>query len=184
MSSVCRTSSKDAPDRLTVQMASYARYHQHPINRILHVLTVPLLLWSFLVLCTYSSEMPTSVWSANPSLFVIAVYTLYYASFGILSCFSWLLGFGWPLWMMANFYRLSVPRAWPWALAVHLLAGFLQWHFGHGIYEKRKPVGFDAIFQQVLIAPLSVWYEILFAFGCCLHLKHQVQAQMQQDRSR
>ena len=86
--------------------------------------------------------------------------------------------------MTANFYRLSVLRAWPWALAVHLSAGFLQWYVGHGIYEKRKPVGMDAVFQQIFIAPLSVWYEILFAFGFCLHLKRQVQEHMQQDRSR
>lgn len=47
---------------------------------------------------------------------------------------------------------------------------------GHGKYEGRKPALLDNLVQALFLAPLFVWYEVLFKLGFYGGLKRDVEA--------
>lgn len=61
------------------------------------------------------------------------------------------------------------------AVAVHIVSWILQF-IGHGKYEGRKPALLDNLVQALFLAPLFVWYEILFKLGFYKQLKRDVEA--------
>jgi uncharacterized membrane protein YGL010W len=61
------------------------------------------------------------------------------------------------------------------ALGVHVISWILQF-VGHGKYEGRKPALLDNLVQALFLAPLFVWYEVLFKLGFYPQLKKDVEA--------
>ena len=61
------------------------------------------------------------------------------------------------------------------AIGVHIVSWILQF-VGHGKYEGRKPALLDNLVQALFLAPLFVWYEVLFKFGFYQNLKKEVEA--------
>jgi uncharacterized membrane protein YGL010W len=45
---------------------------------------------------------------------------------------------------------------------------------GHGKFEGRKPALLDNLAQALFLAPLFVWYEILFKLGFYKKLQQEV----------
>jgi uncharacterized membrane protein YGL010W len=60
------------------------------------------------------------------------------------------------------------------AIAVHVVSWILQF-IGHGKYEGRKPALLDNLVQALFLAPLFVWYEVLFKLGLYKGLKKDVE---------
>ncbi|KAI8629275.1 DUF962 domain-containing protein [Xylariaceae sp. FL1651] len=60
------------------------------------------------------------------------------------------------------------------ALAVHIVCWLLQF-LGHGIFEGRAPALLDNLIQAVFLAPLFVWLELLFKFGYRRELQARVE---------
>lgn len=60
-------------------------------------------------------------------------------------------------------------------MAVHVVSWILQF-IGHGKYEGRKPALLDNLVQALFLAPLFVWYEVLFKLGFYKQLKSDVEA--------
>lgn len=61
------------------------------------------------------------------------------------------------------------------AIGVHVVSWILQF-VGHGKYEGRKPALLDNLVQALFLAPLFVWYEVLFRLGFYKELKRDVEA--------
>lgn len=61
------------------------------------------------------------------------------------------------------------------AVGVHIISWILQF-IGHGKYEGRKPALLDNLVQALFLAPLFVWYEVLFKLGFYKGLKRDVEA--------
>ncbi|KAF1969771.1 hypothetical protein BU23DRAFT_557395 [Bimuria novae-zelandiae CBS 107.79] len=61
------------------------------------------------------------------------------------------------------------------AAAVHVVSWILQF-VGHGKFEGRKPALLDNLVQAFFLAPLFVWYEMLFKLGFYKDLKKEVDA--------
>jgi uncharacterized membrane protein YGL010W len=54
------------------QLGFYASYHAHPLNVLIHVICVPLILWTAVVWATYTGPLvsvPTAVSAAIPAPF-------------------------------------------------------------------------------------------------------------------
>jgi uncharacterized membrane protein YGL010W len=60
------------------------------------------------------------------------------------------------------------------ALAVHVVSWIAQF-IGHGKFEGRKPALLDNIVQALFLAPLFVWYEVLFKLGMYKKLQAEVE---------
>ncbi len=56
-----------------------------------------------------------------------------------------------------------------------LSSWYMQIHVGHMLLEKRKAALTDSFFQSIVMAPLFVFYELLFAMGLCTELKDRLQ---------
>lgn len=60
------------------------------------------------------------------------------------------------------------------AIAVHVVSWIAQF-VGHGKYEGRKPALLDNLVQALFLAPLFVWYEVLFKMGFYKGLQREVE---------
>lgn len=61
------------------------------------------------------------------------------------------------------------------AISIHVVSWIAQF-VGHGKYEGRKPALLDNLVQALFLAPLFVWYEVLFKLGLYKGLKTEVEA--------
>lgn len=157
---------------LEEQLVFYGQYHRNKINVIIHIVCVPLIFWSSLVwaantgpLVSYESD---SLWRTIPfepnlGFFVILFYIFYYI---LLEPFAGLIYS--PLLLYMLFHATNFSKIFPdhntLASIVHITSWVLQF-IGHGFAEKRSPALKDNIIQAVLLAPLFVWLEVLFAIG-------------------
>lgn len=48
---------------------------------------------------------------------------------------------------------------------VHVFSWWAQVAIGHAKFEGRKPALLDSVAQAFALAPLFVWFELLFSFG-------------------
>ena len=101
----------------------------------------------------------------NGAFILISIYVVLYIAMDPLTGSLWTLLVGIPLWATANAFGACVENAWMWALGTHVLGWFMQIFFGHKLAEKRKPALMDSFIQSLLLAPLFVFYEPLFALG-------------------
>jgi uncharacterized membrane protein YGL010W len=60
------------------------------------------------------------------------------------------------------------------AIAVHVVSWIAQF-VGHGKFEGRKPALLDNLVQALFLAPLFVWYEVLFKMGLYKKLQAEVE---------
>lgn len=81
---------------------------------------------------------------------------------------------------MAKYNRNKVNSV---AIALHVGSWILQF-VGHGRYEGRKPALLDNLVQALFLAPLFVWYEILFKLGFYKQLKSDVEAGIEVEVAR
>eukprot|EP00891_Asterochloris_glomerata_P003132 jgi/Astpho2/3132/Aster-03416 len=165
---------------LTDQLAFYGAYHHNKWNQLIHLVFVPAIMWSAFVWAAYTGSLVPWDCSAhlhflphwlssqvvlNQSAFALLFYWAYYIVLERFAGLTWGLFLGAPLWLTATWFTATVPHAWAWALGVHLFSWYAQIHLGHIVMEKRKPALLDSFFQSLVLAPLFVWLEFLFALG-------------------
>ena len=168
------------------QLSFYGAYHRHPVNKAIHLVFVPCIIWSALVwMAGYVPEAAEGVSLAGafraigvprflasaavPNLGALALiaYSAYYVALEPIAGTSWFVMCGLPMWLSASWFESAVgwDAAWRWALALHVLAWYAQIHPGHVVFEKRRPALLDSLAQSLVLAPLFVWMEVLFACG-------------------
>jgi uncharacterized membrane protein YGL010W len=132
----------------------YNSYHGNIINKWIHILCIPAIVWSTMVLLSdynfYRYNVSTVLllfYSGyytilNPVLAVVAVPLLFY-------CFFNAFAFKW-----------SYPD-YKWrALTVFAIAWIFQF-IGHCVFEGNAPALTDSILQAFLMAPLFVVHELI-----------------------
>ncbi len=146
---------------LVSSLAEYGAYHTHPGNKVVHVLFVPLLLWSaFAALSVFGAATAFGLWSLYTLLFIylepvagVVSAVLYYA-------------------LLLHAQTFAATSAAPLATAagVHVLSWVLQVGLGHHVFEKRKPALLDSLLPSLALAPFFVCLEVrpLPATALCL----------------
>ncbi|KIW83307.1 hypothetical protein AYO21_00265 [Fonsecaea monophora] len=172
---------------LEKQLRFYGAYHHDAINIGIHMVGVPIILWTTFLLFTNSGpliKLPQSMTIPNLELDAGTLFCLSYCGLYILlepvagTAFAALLLSGTAYahhlvavhGMTANF----------WAAAA-FVASWIAQFLGHGVFEGRAPALLDNIFQAFFLAPLFVWLEILFALGYRPELKSRVDKMVEQD---
>lgn len=172
------------------QLVFYGAYHNHPINQSIHFVFVPIIMWTVAVWLSYSPSVPIpgvcdmasgKYLECNGALLLILVYAAYYVTLDALAGLSWIICIGIPIWWSATAFQSCVPGAWQWAIVAHVVAWWAQVHIGHGLIEKRKPALLDSFFQSLALAPLFVWFELLFALGFRKEMRRQVQEAVDEE---
>jgi uncharacterized membrane protein YGL010W len=106
---------------------------------------------------------------------LLALYSLYYLLLEPFASATWTVAMAVPLWATAEAFQHAVSNAWAWALGLHIISWVVQIYFGHTVAEKRRPALLDSFFQSLVLAPLFVWFELLFLLGYRKDLRDEVQ---------
>ena len=165
-----------AVDSLLDQLTFYGSYHRDARNKAVHLVCVPLIAWSVLVwlwACDEVTVLENALPDAlarhaptAPATLVVLAYAAYYASLDGFAGITWAVCVGVPLRVTSRaFHAYATSHAWRWGLAAHALGWTLQIYPGHLRWEKRRPAAADSAFQSLVLAPLFVWMEVLFACG-------------------
>ena len=134
-------------------LTEYAESHRHPLNRIIHKVCVPLILWTIV---GFFSLVPAPVATLNTRLGVapfLCAFTLwFYALLGVRPFFEMLALFGMSL-LLCVAASLLVSQPWVLYAAIFVLAWIGQ-AIGHAV-EGKKPSFFRDL-QFLLIGPLWI----------------------------
>ena len=161
-------------DTLVRWLSDYGAYHSTRGNKLVHVLFVPLLLWSaFAALAVLvSSTTAFILWGAYAALYVILEPVAGAAASG-LYCL-----------LLLHAQRFAASAAHPLLVAggVHASSWFFQVAIGHALIEKRRPALLDSLVPSLALAPLFVVMEVAFDLGYRPALRERVDAETQQKR--
>lgn len=85
------------------------------------------------------------------------------------------------MWVGATFWYATLGfKAVSVAFGIHIFSWIIQF-VGHGVFEGRKPALLDSLFQSIVLAPLFVWFHVLFFVGYRRKLQHDVEVRVQKN---
>ncbi|KAF2626569.1 DUF962-domain-containing protein [Macroventuria anomochaeta] len=171
---------------LKKNLVFYGAYHREPTNVAIHIGCVPILLATGFLFGTNTPSLRTPALlnrlnlpfnlGTLASLTYSTLYLILSPNIAGASITPFIVGAA----ALANklttkYNRTKVNSV---AIAVHIVSWILQF-IGHGKYEGRKPALLDNLVQALFLAPLFVWYEVLFKLGFYKGLKRDVEASIE-----
>lgn len=172
---------------LEKQLRFYGAYHHNPVNIAIHIICVPILLWTFFLLCTNSPRLvplPDSIIIKNLPPNAGTVFCLLYSVLYILMepVAGGILA---PILLAGTAYSNHLTSKYGatanyWAFGAHVVTWLAQF-IGHGVFEGRAPALLDNLVQALFLAPLFVWLEVLFLMGYRPGLKSRLDSAVQAD---
>ncbi|ORY75812.1 DUF962 domain-containing protein [Protomyces lactucae-debilis] len=160
---------------LEYQIPKYGAYHANPTNVSIHMVFVPLILWTAFLFMANTGPLiasesslgrlwPTYLPELNLATLValasIPGYIAMHTQAGLMTV-PILLGMVGSATALLHTYG---PLANKTAGVLHGLSWIMQF-VGHGVFEGRKPALLDNIFQAFYAAPFFVLLEVLFSLG-------------------
>lgn len=150
--------------RIDALLAEYGESHQNPVNKAIHWICVPVIVWTVLALI-WSLPIPQSFRSLPFATWLSPVLA------GVISYYivvSWRLAIGVLVYLLICFWLINWYEAtfswplWQFALAVFMLAWIGQF-WGHKV-EGKKPSFFKDV-QFLLIGPAWLLHFLYRRFG-------------------
>eukprot|EP00116_Pleurobrachia_bachei_P007835 sb/3468097/ len=178
-------------EALKKELVFYGSYHSDAVNKLIHAICVPLLLWTgqkfnglfplnnFLSSPGQAMLSPVGVgtlggYEVTVSALATSVYILYYIylypALGMITL-PILSGMGYSAHL---FWTLELDNKWTILIGVHGVSWIAQF-VGHGKFEGRRPALMDSLLQAFLTAPFFVFFEYCFFFGLFQDLHHEIQ---------
>ncbi|KZP24617.1 DUF962-domain-containing protein [Athelia psychrophila] len=166
------------------QFTFYGAYHTNPVNVAIHIVCVPLIIWSLQVFST-SWPMPSFlpvihhefndylVFDLKFPTLMASSYLLYYLALEPIAALIYAPQLTLSL-LTATAYYYHGSNAMAVAGGVHALSWIAQF-IGHGVAEKRAPALLDNVVGAVVLAPFFVHLEVLFHLGYRPALHKEVQ---------
>ncbi|KXN87941.1 hypothetical protein AN958_07951 [Leucoagaricus sp. SymC.cos] len=156
-----------------LQLTFYGAYHSNRINVLIHIICVPILLWTFQVLASQlpiPSALPTIhykingylVFDLNWSAIHAALYLLYYLALEPVAAILYFPQMIISVLTATAFAQKSDGIA---QAAVLHAGSWVAQFLGHGLAEKRTPALLDNLIGAVVLAPFFVHLELLFGVG-------------------
>jgi len=181
----------------------YGSYHNNRMNQIIHVIFVPCIVWSAMVIFNYvsldivvghhiypfgekSNTLHPLIKYVNERIVLgggtalcvgLSAYYLKLTRFPALT-YDVLLFL---MCVSAGHFFQTVSGAWMYALALHVFAWYMQIHPGHGIFEKRAAALTDNFFGGLALGPLFAWFEVLFWCGWNPELRARIQKKIDKN---
>lgn len=165
---------------LTDQLANYAAYHRDPRNIVTHFIGIPMIV---VAVATLLSRPGVEVggFSITPALIVTLVTVLYYlrldlrlgALMAVLMALSLAAG---------QWFAAQSTAVWLAGGIGLFVVGWIIQFIGH-YYEGKKPAFVDDL-MGLVIGPLFVAAEVVFAMGLRQALLHDIEARVGPTRKR
>jgi 2-hydroxy fatty acid dioxygenase len=164
---------------LPEQMGVYAAYHRNPVNKVVHFIFVPAIVWSLMLLADLVPLLTLGGVAITLAFPITAAILIWYLrldfALGVASTvlFTVLL-----VTAITVNVRLASTSSSLLLFAAVFIGSFAAQFVGHGVWEKRRPALMDNLFQ-VLVAPIFVVAETAFAWGFRRKLREAVEVEMQ-----
>jgi uncharacterized membrane protein YGL010W len=155
------------------QLVFYGAYHSNKINVLIHIICVPLIVWSFQAIIA-PFKLPSFVpaygyafndyliFDTNYATLMAAIYITYYF---LLEPIAALLYIPQLIATLLTATALSERENYKTiAWSVHVICWIAQF-IGHGAAEGRAPALLDNLLGAIVLAPFFVHLEVLFALG-------------------
>ena len=156
------------------QLSKYAEYHRDRRNIATHLAGVPMIVFAVIVLLSRPAfEVAGLV--LNPAWVVLAVAGLYYLLLDVGLGLTLAVIMAAMTWAAAQIAMLST-AAWLVTGIGMVVVGWIIQFVGH-YYEGRKPAFVDDLIG-LMIGPLFVWAEIVFALGMRQPLLKAIEARV------
>jgi len=156
------------------QLTFYGAYHNNSTNIAIHMVFVPILIWTFQVMISYvpaPAFLPDVHHNINKYLefdlnygaIMTVSYLAYYFALDPIAALLYTPQFTLSL-LSATAYAHSNQSHLKYAAIIHGVSWIAQFA-GHGLAEKRAPALLDNLLGAVVLAPFFVHLEILFGLG-------------------
>ncbi|KAF2792694.1 DUF962-domain-containing protein [Melanomma pulvis-pyrius CBS 109.77] len=187
------------PFDLKKQLVFYGAYHREPTNIAIHITCVPVLLATAFIFGTNTPSLPLPLprllsrlhlplnLSTLAGTTYATLYLLLSPNLAGLTIAPLVLALS----SLSNRLHARAASSLPPAVrklnavaaAVHVASWIAQF-VGHGKFEGRKPALLDNLVQALFLAPLFVWYEVLFKLGLYKRLRAEVEAGIEAEVSK
>ncbi len=163
---------------LADQMSVYAAYHRHPVNRAIHFVFVPAIVWTLMIALDRVHLITLGGVDVTAAFVITAILLTWYLlldlALGVAAVAVFTVLLVTAIQVNAN---LSTGVAWGIAGGLFVASWIVQF-IGHGVWEKRRPALVDNVFQ-IFVAPMFIISETAFALGFRKELEGEVQQKMQ-----
>jgi len=168
---------------ITQQLTFYGSYHANKTNILIHMLCLPILIWSFQVMgcqVPVPSFIPPVhhvfneylVFNLNIASIISGLYFLYYIALEPVAALLYAPQFGLSLLAATAFsYRSDAMSK---SVMLNVVAWIAQF-LGHAFAEKRAPALLDNIAGAFVLAPFFAHLETLFSMGYRPELYKRIQ---------
>ena len=153
----------------------YKLYHQNKVNKLIHIICIPLIVWSLSVLLNsivfnfgitlFNVQTNFNIsFSLNIylSFIILFFYWIFYMLIDYQSYQQMFLFLSF-IWLSSYYFFISFDSPYYYAIIVNVFSWIMQF-IGHGIFEGKRPALMDSIHQAFLMAPLFTYYELLELF--------------------
>lgn len=161
--------------RFAKEMAFYSAYHQEHRNIMIHVVGVPMITFSALIVLSWLEFFSVGGFTVTAAMVFIAVVLLYYFTLDVLFASVATLVFGGLLIAAHQVSLLDSSIGWSIFAGAQIIGWGAQF-YGHFAFEKSRPALFDNLFQALVSAPLFVVADVFFELGFRKDLEAQVKA--------
>ncbi|KAF2727151.1 DUF962-domain-containing protein [Polyplosphaeria fusca] len=176
---------------LKQQLIFYASYHREPRNIAIHLACVPALLFTGFLFGTNTPSLRTPKFLSslrlplNLGTLASLTYTTLYLLLSPNLAGATLVPILLSLSALGNTLtsRYNRARVNGVAVGVHVVSWVMQF-IGHGRFEGRRPALMDNLVQALFLAPLFVWYEVLFRLGFYGELRREVEEGVEREVKR
>ncbi len=156
----------------------YYAHHRHPINIIIHYITIPLIIWTILILLAYATlynwtdDAANYMLALNGSVPIILAYLiLYYLLDWHVGIFFTIIIF--ILYLFANYFTYSDNYAWLYAIIIHIISWSVQ-ILSHRYIEGNRHSISDNMVQGLIMGPLYIVYHFMFLLGYKLEYRKKI----------
>ncbi|CAH0356160.1 DUF962 domain-containing protein [Aquabacterium sp. CECT 9606] len=160
-------------NKLTDLLAQYASYHRDHRNILTHVVGIPMIVLSLMILLARPTLTTVAGVPVNPGMVIAAVLALYYLKLDLRMGAVMAAVFALGLDVALQTAPLDTGAWLAWGLGLFLVGWGIQF-LGH-YFEGRKPAFVDDIIG-LIIGPLFVLAEVAFLLG----LRKDVEAAIEQ----
>lgn len=156
------------------QLSKYAGYHRDRRNIAMHLVGVPMIVFAVVTLLSRPA-VDVGGWWLTPAWVAVAIAGVYYLLLDVSLGVSLTLIIGLMTWAGGQIAAMSTPVWLATGIGMFVVGWIIQF-VGHH-YEGRKPAFVDDILGLV-IGPLFVWAEVVFALGMKQSLVKNIEARV------
>ena len=134
----------------------YNKYHKNTVNKLIHILCIPLISWSICVFLPFYYSFTLMLFYAG---FYTYIFTYEIRNTSIKDIIAVNLHLI-IIWLSAVFFKKIYENHMFCAGIIFILSWIFQF-IGHYFFEHNRPALFDSLYQSFAMAPLFTFFEVL-----------------------